>query len=112
MDLRVSAKDLIGNHLTMALYNHAAVWKHRPEMWPRGYYCNGHVLLDGEKMSKSSGNFLMMHEARCESRATRAAVVAAAAAAARCHRLAATAARRAPPCLGAPPAAPPCGSGS
>ena len=41
MDLRVSAKDLIGNHLTMALYNHAAVWKDRPEMWPRRYDCNG-----------------------------------------------------------------------
>ena len=83
MDLRVSAKDLIGNHLTMALYNHAAVWKHRPEMWPRGYYCNGHVLLDGEKMSKSSGNFLMMHEARKpRARATRAAAARCAAAAA------------------------------
>ena len=109
MDLRVSAKDLIGNHLTMALYNHAAVWKHRPEMWPRGYYCNGHVLLDGEKMSKSSGNFLMMHEARepraRDSRGRRAL---------RCRRRAATAARRAPspPLLGAPPAAPPCGLGS
>ena len=29
-------KDLIGNHLTMALYNHAAIWKDRPDMWPRG----------------------------------------------------------------------------
>jgi hypothetical protein len=37
MDLRVSAKDLIPNHLTMALYNHAAVWNERPELWPRGY---------------------------------------------------------------------------
>ena len=26
MDLRCSGKDLIGNHLTMALYNHAAIW--------------------------------------------------------------------------------------
>ena len=26
MDLRVSGKDLIGNHLTMCLYNHAAIW--------------------------------------------------------------------------------------
>ena len=62
MDLRVSAKDLIPNHLTMALYNHAAVWDDEPELWPKGYYTNGHVLVDAEKMSKSKGNFLMMEE--------------------------------------------------
>jgi leucyl-tRNA synthetase len=26
VDLRVSGKDLIGNHLTMSLYNHSAIW--------------------------------------------------------------------------------------
>ena len=26
MNLRVSGKDLIQNHLTMALFNHAAIW--------------------------------------------------------------------------------------
>ncbi len=62
MNLRVSAKDLIPNHLTMALYNHAAVWDDKPELWPRGYYTNGHVQVDAEKMSKSLGNFLMMDE--------------------------------------------------
>jgi leucyl-tRNA synthetase len=62
MNLRVSAKDLIPNHLTMALFNHCAVWEDEPELWPRGYYCNGHVLVDAEKMSKSKGNFLMMND--------------------------------------------------
>lgn len=62
MNLRVSAKDLIPNHLTMALFNHAAIWEDEPELWPKGYYCNGHVLVDAEKMSKSKGNFLMMNE--------------------------------------------------
>jgi leucyl-tRNA synthetase len=62
MDLRVSAKDLIPNHLTMALFNHAAIWEEEPNMWPRGYYCNGHVLVDAEKMSKSKGNFLIMND--------------------------------------------------
>ncbi|GMI40858.1 hypothetical protein TeGR_g10626 [Tetraparma gracilis] len=62
MNLRVSAKDLIPNHLTMALYNHAAVWDDQPELWPLGYYTNGHVQVDAEKMSKSKGNFLMMDE--------------------------------------------------
>jgi leucyl-tRNA synthetase len=46
----------------MALYNHAAIWEDEPELWPRGYYCNGHVLVDAEKMSKSRGNFLMMND--------------------------------------------------
>eukprot|EP00934_Nitzschia_sp_Nitz4_P001058 Nitzschia sp. Nitz4//scaffold163_size50693//21835//25226//NITZ4_006989-RA/size50693-snap-gene-0.64-mRNA-1//-1//CDS//3329538034//1058//frame0 len=62
MNLRVSAKDLIPNHLTMALFNHAAIWEEEPELWPQGYYTNGHVLVDAEKMSKSKGNFLMMNE--------------------------------------------------
>lgn len=62
MDLRVSAKDLIPNHLTMALYNHAAIWDDESSLWPRGYYTNGHVMVDAEKMSKSKGNFLMMLE--------------------------------------------------
>lgn len=39
MDLRVSAKDLIPNHLTMSLYNHTEIWKHQPEMWPKGNQC-------------------------------------------------------------------------
>jgi leucyl-tRNA synthetase len=62
MDLRVSANDLIPNHLTMALYNHVAIWNNRPEMWPRGIYCNGHIMVDAEKMSKSKGNFLILDE--------------------------------------------------
>ena len=62
MNLRVSAKDLIGNHLTMALFNHVAIWEDEPELWPQGYYTNGHVLVDAQKMSKSKGNFLMMNQ--------------------------------------------------
>jgi len=62
VNLRVSAKDLIPNHLTMCLYNHAEIWKDSPEMWPRGIYCNGHIMVDAEKMAKSKGNFLMMLE--------------------------------------------------
>ena len=60
VNLRVSAKDLIPNHLTMFLYNHAEIWKDQPEMWPQGIYCNGHIMVDAEKMSKSKGNFLML----------------------------------------------------
>ena len=61
MDLRCSGKDLIGNHLTMSLYNHAAVWNNFDYM-TRGYFCNGYITVDGEKMSKSLGNFLTMFQ--------------------------------------------------
>jgi leucyl-tRNA synthetase len=58
LDLRVSGKDLIRNHLTMSLYNHAVVWnKEGTSMLPRAFFCNGWVLVDGKKMSKSLGNF-------------------------------------------------------
>ena len=44
----------------MALYNHIEIWKDHPDLWPRGVYCNGHIMVDAEKMSKSKGNFLML----------------------------------------------------
>jgi leucyl-tRNA synthetase len=56
-DLRVSGKDLIQNHLTFAIYNHAAIWEHDETKWPRSFRTNGHLLLNNEKMSKSTGNF-------------------------------------------------------
>ena len=59
-DLRVSAKDLIPNHLTMSLYNHIEIFKSRPDKFPGGIYCNGHIMVDAMKMSKSNGNFIMM----------------------------------------------------
>ena len=63
MDLRVSGKDLITNHLTMSLYNHAAIWDKRPDLWPRAFFTNGMVEIDDMKMSKSLGNFLTMKDA-------------------------------------------------
>ena len=71
-DLRCSGKDLIKNHLTMSLYNHEFVWGAEGlDYLPRGFFCNGWVLVDGEKMSKSKGNFLLLgdlcrdHSADC-----------------------------------------------
>jgi leucyl-tRNA synthetase len=46
----------------MSLYNHTAVWPDRPDRWPRAIRCNGHLLLNGEKMSKSTGNFKTLTE--------------------------------------------------
>ncbi|XP_034473062.1 leucine--tRNA ligase, cytoplasmic [Drosophila innubila] len=63
MDLRVSGKDLIQNHLTFCLYNHAAMWPNDETKWPKGMRVNGHLLLNSAKMSKSDGNFLTLHEA-------------------------------------------------
>ena len=53
----LGVQDLIGNHLTMALYNHTAIWPDQPNRWPRSVRCNGHLMLNSEKMSKSTGNF-------------------------------------------------------
>ncbi|XP_014470950.1 PREDICTED: leucine--tRNA ligase, cytoplasmic [Dinoponera quadriceps] len=63
VDLRVSGKDLVQNHLTYFLYNHTAIWPDQPELWPRGIRANGHLLLNSAKMSKSEGNFLTLAEA-------------------------------------------------
>ena len=56
--LQASGKDLINNHLSFALYNHTAIWENKPERWPRSMRCNGHLLLNGDKMSKSTGTLL------------------------------------------------------
>lgn len=60
VDMRSSGKDLIPNHLTYFIYNHIAVWNEQPEMWPMSVRANGHLLLNSEKMSKSTGNFLTL----------------------------------------------------
>ena len=61
LDLRCSAKDLIQNHLTFFLYVHTALFPR--EYWPRAVRINGHLMLNGEKMSKSTGNFLTLADA-------------------------------------------------
>ncbi|RIA97593.1 leucine-tRNA ligase, partial [Glomus cerebriforme] len=56
LDLRVSGKDLIPNHLTFFIYNHVALFPEK--YWPKAIRSNGHLQLNREKMSKSTGNFL------------------------------------------------------
>ncbi|PNY29960.1 Leucine-tRNA ligase, cytoplasmic, partial [Tolypocladium capitatum] len=60
LDVRSSGKDLIPNHLTFFLYVHLAIFP--PEYWPRGVRANGHLMMNGEKMSKSTGNFMTLRE--------------------------------------------------
>lgn len=60
-DLRVSGKDLIQNHLTFCLYNHTAIWPDE-DKWPKSFRANGHIMLNAEKMSKQTGNFLTLEQ--------------------------------------------------
>lgn len=60
LDVRISGKDLVQNHLTFFLYIHIALFP--PQYWPKGVRANGHLMLNGEKMSKHTGNFLTLEE--------------------------------------------------
>ncbi|TKS83046.1 Leucine--tRNA ligase, cytoplasmic [Collichthys lucidus] len=63
VDVRVSGKDLVPNHLSYYLYNHVAMWPKDNGKWPQAVRANGHLLLNSEKMSKSTGNFLTLTQA-------------------------------------------------
>ena len=56
----VSGRDLIQNHLLFYLYCHVALFPRR--LWPRAIRTNGHVLINNDKMSKSTGNFLTLRQ--------------------------------------------------
>lgn len=60
LDSRHSAHELIPNHLTFMIFNHVAIF---PEnLWPRQIVTNGHVTMEGTKMSKSFGNIIPLRE--------------------------------------------------
>lgn len=59
-DLRGTARELVKNHYLMAMYNHCAVFGDTPGRLPASYYVNGHVLVNGAKMSKSIGTYISM----------------------------------------------------
>ena len=61
LDARHSGKDLIQNHLSFFILHHVAIFDKKN--WPKGIAVNGHVLLNGQKMSKSKGNFITAEEA-------------------------------------------------
>lgn len=60
MDQSISGKDLIPNHLTFYIYCHVALFK--KTFWPAGIRCNGHLMLNNAKMSKSTGNFRTLEQ--------------------------------------------------
>jgi len=61
VDMRISAKELVPNHLTFYIFHHVAIFE--PRHWPRGIGVNGMVKIEGEKMSKSKGNFIPLKKA-------------------------------------------------
>ncbi|MEM3022263.1 MAG: class I tRNA ligase family protein, partial [Candidatus Bathyarchaeia archaeon] len=61
LDSRHSGRDLIPNHLTFFIFNHAAIFPR--DKWPRQIVVNGSVLYEGKKMSKSLGNILPLKDA-------------------------------------------------
>jgi leucyl-tRNA synthetase len=60
-DLRVSAKELVPNHLTFCIFHHAALFP--PEHWPKAIGVNGMLMIEGKQMHKSKGNFITMKNA-------------------------------------------------
>ncbi|MCW4035251.1 MAG: leucine--tRNA ligase [Candidatus Bathyarchaeota archaeon] len=60
VDLRVSAKELLPNHLTFFLFQHTALF---PDHLPKGVGVNGMLSVEGKKMSKSKGNFVTLKTA-------------------------------------------------
>jgi leucyl-tRNA synthetase len=61
MDLRVSGKDLVHNHLTFCIFQHQAIFN--PGHRPLAMGVNGHMSVSGQKMSKSKGVFTPLSEA-------------------------------------------------
>nr|GEW78321.1 leucine--tRNA ligase, cytoplasmic-like [Tanacetum cinerariifolium] len=61
LNIRVSSKDLMQNHLTFCIYNHTAIFPKKH--WSRGFRCNGHLMLNSKKMSKSTGKFMTLKQA-------------------------------------------------
>ena len=60
-DLRVSAKELVPNHLTFCIFHHAALFPR--ECWPKAIGVNGMLMIEGKQMHKSKGNFVTMKNA-------------------------------------------------
>jgi leucyl-tRNA synthetase len=60
-DLRNSAKELVPNHLSFCIFHHAALFS--PEHWPKGIGVNGMLMVEGQGMHKSKGNFITLKSA-------------------------------------------------
>lgn len=61
LNWRLSAKDLVGNHLSFHIFHHSAIFP--KEKWPKGVAVFGMGLLEGHKMSSSKGNVILLEDA-------------------------------------------------
>ena len=61
LDWRLSAKDLVGNHLSFLMFHHSAIFSE--DKWPKGTVVFGMGLLEGNKMSSSKGNVILLKDA-------------------------------------------------
>ena len=61
LDWRLSAKNIVGNHLSFHIFHHSAIFPR--DKWPRGIVVFGMGLLEGNKMSSSKGNIVMLEDA-------------------------------------------------
>jgi len=61
VDLRVSAKELVPNHLTFFIFHHVALFPQKH--WPKAIGVNGMLMIEGRQMHKSKGNFVTMKSA-------------------------------------------------
>ena len=61
LDWRLSAKDLVGNHLSFLMFHHSVIFPE--DKWPKGTVVFGMGLLEGNKMSSSKGNVILLKDA-------------------------------------------------
>jgi leucyl-tRNA synthetase len=64
VDVRISGKDLIPNHLCMYIFNHTAIFDKKN--YPISINCNGWIMVNNKKMAKSNGNFITIESATQE----------------------------------------------
>lgn len=60
IDSRHSGRDLVPNHLSFFIFNHAIIFPQK--YWPKQIIVNGSVLMEGKKMSKSMGNIVPLRK--------------------------------------------------
>lgn len=60
LDYRMSANELIPNHLTFHIFHHVKLF---PDRCPRGIVSFGMAILEGQKMSSSKGNIIPVNQA-------------------------------------------------
>lgn len=61
LNWRLSAKDLVGNHLSFHIFHHSVIFPE--DKWPKGVVVFGMGLLEGHKMSSSKGNVVLLEDA-------------------------------------------------